>query len=30
MGHYHRLTLMEREEFSRLFAAGYSGRASGT
>lgn len=28
MGHYHRLTLMEREELSRLLAAGYSLRAT--
>lgn len=28
MGHYHRLTLMEREELSRMFAAGYSLRAT--
>ena len=28
MGHYHRLTLMEREELSRMVAAGYSLRAT--
>jgi IS30 family transposase len=28
MGHYHRLTLMEREELSRLLATGYSLRAA--
>ncbi|MEK7349303.1 MAG: IS30 family transposase, partial [Nitrospirota bacterium] len=28
MGHYHRLTLMEREELSRMLAAGYSLRAT--
>jgi IS30 family transposase len=28
MARYHRLTLMEREEFSRLLAAGYSLRAA--
>ncbi len=28
MAHYRRLTLMEREEFSRMLAAGYSLRAS--
>ena len=27
-GHYHRLTLMEREELSRMLAAGYSLRAT--
>ncbi len=29
MGHYHRLSLVEREEFSRLLATGASLRASG-
>jgi len=28
MGHYHRLTLMEREELSRMLAAGASLRAT--
>lgn len=28
MGHYHRLTLMEREELSRMLASGYSLRAT--
>ena len=28
MGHYHRLTLVEREELSRMLAAGYSLRAT--
>ena len=28
MGHYHRLPLMEREELSRMLAAGYSLRAT--
>ncbi|MDH5670364.1 MAG: helix-turn-helix domain-containing protein [Nitrospira sp.] len=28
MGHYHRLTLMEREELSRMLAAGSSLRAT--
>ena len=28
MARYHRLTLMEREEFSRLLAAGYGLRAA--
>ena len=28
MGHYHRLTLMEREELSRMLTAGYSLRAT--
>ena len=29
MGHYHRLTLMEREELSRMLAAGYRGYGVG-